>query len=55
MTDAENGFNIKKIKAHNGWGSVGRAVASDCRGPWFESSHRQKNILNIYFQMKRLK
>ena len=25
-------------------GSVDRAVASDIRGPWFESSHRQKLI-----------
>ena len=24
--------------------SVGRAVASDIRGPWFKSSHRQKFI-----------
>ena len=34
------------------WGScscsVGRAVASNSRGPRFESSHRQKIILNIY-------
>ena len=30
-------------------GSVGRAVASDTRGPRFESSHRQKFILNICF------
>ena len=33
----------------SGCGSVGRAVASDTRGPRFESSHRQKiiYILNI--------
>ena len=31
----------------SGCGSVGRAVASDTRGPRFESSHRQKFILNI--------
>ena len=33
----------------SGCGSVGRAVASDTRGPLFESSHRQKfiYILNI--------
>ena len=33
----------------SGCGSVGRAVASDTRGPWFESSHWQKFIyvLNI--------
>ena len=36
----------KEVK--NGWlcGSVGRAVASNTRGPRFESSHRQ-NLLNI--------
>ena len=28
----------------SGCGSVGRAVASDTRGPWLESSHRQKFI-----------
>ena len=28
----------------SGCGSVGRAVASDTRGPQFESSHRQKCI-----------
>ena len=28
----------------SGCGSVGRAVASDTRGPRLESSHRQKNI-----------
>ena len=26
----------------NGCGSVGRVVASDSRGPWFESNYRQK-------------
>ena len=30
----------------SGCGSVGRAVASDTRGPQFKSSHRQ-NLLNI--------
>ena len=29
----------------SGCGSVGRAVASDTRGPRFESSHRQKNYI----------
>ena len=35
----------------SGCGSVGRAVASNTRGPLFESSHRQKFIylLNICF------
>ena len=32
-------------------GSVGRAVASDSRGPQFDSSHRGKFILNIYCQL----
>ena len=35
----------------SGCGSVGRAVASDSRGLQFESSHRQKFILNIYCQL----
>ena len=34
----------------SGCGSVGTAFASDSRDPWFESSHRQKIILNIYCQ-----
>ena len=34
-----------------GCGSVGRAVASDSRGSWFKSSHRQKFISNIYVQL----
>ena len=37
----------------SGCGSVGRAVASNSRGPRFESSHRQKFILNIYCQLYR--
>ena len=37
------------LKLGSGCGSVGRAVASNTRGPRFESSHRQKfiYILNI--------
>ena len=35
----------------SGCGSVGRAVASDSRGLQFESTHRQKFILNIYCQL----
>ena len=31
--------------------SVGRAVAPDSRGLQFEFSHRQKSILNIYWQL----
>ena len=32
-------------------GSVGRAIASNSRGPQFESSHQQTFILNIYCQL----
>ena len=32
-------------------GSVGRVVTSNTRGPRFKSSHRQKIILNIYYQL----
>ena len=32
-------------------GLVGRAVVSKSRGLWFESSHMQKFILNIYCQL----
>ena len=39
------------ISRGSGCGSVARVVASDSRGPWFESSHRQKIILNIYCQL----
>ena len=35
----------------SGCGSVGRAVAFNARGPRFESSHRQKFILNTYCQL----
>ena len=31
----------------SGCGSVGKVVASNIRGPRFESSHRQKNYLYI--------
>ena len=34
----------------SGCGSVGRAVASDTRGPQFEFSHRQDYSMNIYCQ-----
>ena len=30
-----------------GCGTVGRAVASDTRDPWFESQHWQLSILNV--------
>ena len=39
------------ILQHSGWGSVGRVVASNSIGLWFESSHRQKIILNVYCQL----
>ena len=41
----------KELTQGSGCGAVGRAVASDTRGPRFESSHRQKFIciLNICF------
>ena len=35
----------------HGCGAVGRAVASDTRGPGFESSHWQL-LLNIYYCRK---
>ena len=46
------GSNPKRAKQnHSGCGSVGRAVPCDSGGPQFESSHRQKLILNIYCQL----
>ena len=38
----------KSITCGNGCGSVVRAVASNNRGPWFESSHGHKFIVNIF-------
>ena len=35
---------VDQVKSCCGCGSVGRAVASDTRGPRYESSHRQKII-----------
>ena len=35
----------------SGCGSVGRAVASDTRGPRFESDHWQNYILPLYRQL----
>ena len=35
------GLQYKKIGLGSGGGSVGKAVASDTRGPRFESRHRQ--------------
>ena len=34
---------LKRHKLGSGCGSVGRAVAYDSRGPWFESSHLQNS------------
>ena len=36
-------------KDGSGCGSVGRAVASNTRGPWFKSSHWQTFISDIYW------
>ena len=44
-------ISSKFLKLGSGCGSVGWAVASNSRGPSFESSHCQKFILNIYCQM----
>ena len=38
---------VQIVQMGSGCGAVGRAVASDTRGPGFESSHRQL-LLNIY-------
>ena len=50
------GYIIKQVVYNNviqgsGCGSVGKAVASNSRGPWFESSHWQKFIMNIYSKL----
>ena len=37
--------------SETGCGSVGKVVASNCRGPRFKSYHQQKFILNIYCQL----
>ena len=42
-------FETKKLTLLEG--SVGRAVVSKSRGPWFESSHQQKFMRNIYCQL----
>ena len=44
----------------SGCGSVGRAVASDTRGPRIKSSHQQKfiyieHLFTVYCVLKRLK
>ena len=37
-----------KFYRGSGCGSVGKAVTSDVRGPWFKSSHQQTFIADIY-------
>ena len=46
----EADFGAEKVcqKLGSGCGTVGRAVASDLRGPQFESNHRQNFIINIF-------
>ena len=44
----------KEVHLGSGCGSVGRAAASNTRGPGFESSHRQ-NLLNVYLLSTVLK
>ena len=39
---------VQQFKVGSCRGSVGGMVASDARGPRFESSHRQTFILDIY-------
>ena len=48
------GLQFSKKLLGSGWGSVGRVVVSDTRGPWFKSSH-QRNFSNehIYCWKKR--
>ena len=43
-------YNMMKILGC-GCNSVGKAVASNSRGPQFESSHQKTFILNIYCQL----
>ena len=44
-------FGEVSLDGGSGCGSVGRAVASNSRGPRFESSLWQTFILNIYCQL----
>ena len=48
--NAVNVFVANIVIRSSSCGSVGRAVASYTRGPWFESSHRQI-LLNQYFML----
>ena len=38
----------KQTRAVVDCGSVGRAVASDTRGPWFKSSHQRNSYMNMF-------
>ena len=38
-------LTIKQLDS--GCGSVGRAVTSDIKDPWFQSSHQQNFIINL--------
>ena len=53
-------FKNKNIRRGSGCGSVGRAVDSDTRGLWFESSHQQnfiyiEHLFTVNCVLKRLK
>ena len=49
VTDDNRRVENKQAKiSGSGCGSVGRAVASDSRDPWFESRHRQNFIFQLY-------
>ena len=37
----------------SGGGSVGRAVTSDTRDPWFESQHWQNFIYQLYIEKRK--
>ena len=41
-------WSKSQLFMYRGCGSVGRAVATNARDSWFESSHRQSFILVIY-------
>ena len=46
-------ISLKLFSLGSGCGSVGRAVASDTRGPRFESSHQQKFIYKLAWVTRR--
>ena len=45
------------VQKETGYGTVGRAVASKTRDPWFESSHRQilftSTVLNTVLKRRK--